>query len=108
MRISAGLGEYFTLVVMLTIEGKNIPADAILYIAVKYDGVIHYLPTLSTTPTPFRANPTETYYEKVYSVPITSIPLKTYTFYAAIMDSQFQFVSNLAETSVKAGTETSN
>lgn len=102
--ICAGLGEYFALALTLNIEG-NIPADAILYIAVQWDGVIHYLPTLSTTPTPFRTNPTETFGENVLSVPLVSVPYNTYTFYAAIMDSQFQFVSNLASSTVQAGTQ---
>ena len=102
--ISAGMGANFTLALTLNIQG-NIPADAILYIAVQWDGVIHYLPSLSTTPTPFRTSPTETYYENVLSVPLVNVPYNTYTFYAAIMDSQFQFVSNLAKSSVTAGTK---
>ncbi len=107
VRINAGMGAYFTLALMLKIEG-NIPEDAILYIAVKWDGVIHYLPTLSTTPTPFRTNPTETYNENVLSVPLVNIPFNKYTFYAAIMDSQFRFVSNLATAEVEAGTTVSD
>ena len=102
VRISAGMGAYFTLALTLDIEG-NIPEDAILYIAVKWDGVIHYLPTLSTTPTPFRTNPTETFYENVLSVPLVNVPFNTYTFYAAIMDSQFRFMSNLATAVIEAG-----
>ena len=105
--ISAGLGMNFSLALTLNIEG-NIPEDAILYIAVKWDGVIHYLPTLSTTPTPFRTNPTETFYENVLSVPLVNVPLNTYTFYAAIMDSQFRFVSNLATAEIEAGTKVSD
>ena len=92
--ISAGLGEGFTLNVMLSIKG-DIPDGASLYIAVLYDGVLHYLPGLGTSPTPFRTHPTETFFEKVLSVPITDIPYKQYTFYAALLDSSSQFVSNL-------------
>jgi len=65
------------------------------YIAVLFDGVLHYLPSLGTSPAPFRTNPSETFFEKVLSVPITGIPYKQYTFYAALLDSSFQFVSNL-------------
>jgi len=100
--ISAGLGEGFTLDLMLFIKG-DIPDGASLYIAVLYDGVLRYLPGLSTSPAPFRTNPSETFYEKVLSVPITSIPFKEYTFYAALLDDSFQFVSNLDTAVVSAG-----
>jgi len=56
---------------------------------------IQNLPSFGTSPEPFRANPSETSFEKVLSVPIASIPYKQYTFYAALLDSSFQFVSNL-------------
>jgi len=92
--ISAGLGEGFTLNLILSIRG-DIPAGASLYVAVLFDGVLHYLPGLGTAPAPFRTNPSETFFEKVLSVPITGIPYKQYTFYAALLDSSFQFVSNL-------------
>jgi len=101
--ISAGLGENFMLELRLSIQG-DVPADAILYIAVQFDGVLYYLPTLASSPAPFRTNPTATYYEKVLSVPITSIPYKEYTFYAAILDGSFKFLSNLDTSVISAGT----
>lgn len=100
--ISAGLGEGFTLDLMLSIQGQ-VPEEAKLYIAVKYDDKLHYLPTLSTTPEPFEENPKETFFEKVLSVGIADIPYKTYTFYAALLNSSFEFVSNLDTAEVKAG-----
>ncbi|MCP4579639.1 MAG: hypothetical protein GY846_25490 [Deltaproteobacteria bacterium] len=100
--ITAGLGEGFTLQLVLSIRG-DIPENASLYIAVKYDGVIHYLPSLTTTPTPFRTNPQETDLETVLSVLINNIPYKEYTFYAALLNNQLELVSNLSSTVVSAG-----
>jgi len=78
VNITVGLGEGLTLQATLSIRG-DIPENASLYIAVKYDGVIHYLPSLATTPTPFRTSPQETDLETVLSVPIDNIPYKEYT-----------------------------
>ena len=100
--ITAGLGEGFTLQATLSIRG-DIPEDASLYIAIKYDGAFHFLPSGTTTMTPFRTDPRETDLETVYSVPISGIPLKEYTFYAALLNSQHQLISNLSSSSVTAG-----
>jgi len=100
--ISAGVGEGFTLDLMLSIKGA-IPEDASLYLAVEFDNVIHFLPNLGTEPEPFRRLPKETYFEKVLSVPVSSIPYKAYTFYAALLDSSMEFVSNLDTAFVSAG-----
>ena len=102
VNITAGLGEGFTLQLVLSIRGE-IPEGASLYIAAKWDGVIHYLPSLATTPTPFRTNPQQTDLETVISVPIGNIPYKEYTFYAALLNSQFELVSNLSSAVVSAG-----
>ena len=53
--------------------------------------------------TPFRTSPQETFLETVYSVSIFDIPLKEYTFYAALLNSQHQLVSNLSSSAVTAG-----
>jgi hypothetical protein len=102
VKITAGLGEGFTLQLVLTIRG-DIPEGASLYIAAKWDGVIHYLPSLATTKTPFRTSPQETDLETVLSVPISNIPYKEYTFYAALLNSQSELVSNLSSAVVSAG-----
>ncbi|MCF8130476.1 MAG: hypothetical protein K9N10_18350 [Deltaproteobacteria bacterium] len=102
VNITAGLGEGFTLQLVLSIRG-DIPEGASLYIAAKWDGVNHYLPSLATTPTPFRTNPRETDLETVLSVPISNIPYKEYTFYAALLNSQLELVSNLSGSVVTAG-----
>jgi hypothetical protein len=95
VNITAGLGEGFTLQATLSIRG-DIPEGASLYIAFKYDGAYHFLPTGTTAMTPFRTNPQETDLETVYSVRISDVPNGEYTFYAALLNSQSQFVSNLA------------
>ena len=100
--ITAGVGEGFTLDLMLSIKG-DIPEDASLYLAVMFDDVIYYLPNLSTSPEPFLLHPEETYFEKVLSVPVSSIPYNEYTFYAALLNSSFEFVSNLDTAFVTAG-----
>jgi len=92
--ISARVGEGFTFDLMLSIQGA-IPEDASLYLAVGFDNVLHFLPNLGTESEPFRSLPKETYSEKVLSVPISSIPYKEYTFYAALLNSSMEFVSNL-------------
>jgi len=95
VNITAGLGEGFTLQATLSIRGE-IPEGASLYVAIKYDGAFHFLPTGTTTMTPFRTNPQETDLETVYSVRISDIPNGEYTFYSALLNSQSEFVSNLA------------
>lgn len=100
--IAAGLGEGFTVDLMLSIKG-DIPEDAALYLAVRYDGVLHYIPGLGASPVPFRSEPAETYHEKVLSVPVSSIPYREYTFYAALLNSSLELVSNLDTAVVSAG-----
>ncbi|MCP4577537.1 MAG: hypothetical protein GY846_14775 [Deltaproteobacteria bacterium] len=102
--ITAGLGEGFTLQATLSIRG-DIPEDASLYIAIKYDGAFHFLPSGTTTMTSFRTNPQETDLETVYSVPISGIPFKEYTFYTALLNSRHELVSNLSSSVVSAGSK---
>ncbi len=104
VNITAGLGEGFTLQATLSIRGE-IPEGASLYIAIKYDGAFHFLPSGTTTMTPFRTDPQETDLETVYSVPISGIPFKEYIFYAALLNSERQFVSNLSSSVVSAGSK---
>ena len=96
------VGEGFTVQLVLSIRG-DIPADASLYIAVEMDGVIRFLPSGSLTPSPFRTNPQDTNFETVLSVPVSSIPYKQYTFYAALLNSQLELVSNLDTAVISAG-----
>jgi hypothetical protein len=102
VNISAGLGEGMTLAVLLSIQGA-VPAGSSLYVAVMANNVIYYLPSFTTTLTPFRTNPTETYLEKILSVPIADIPYNTYTFYAVLLDSSLKLASNLDVAVVTAG-----
>ncbi len=102
--ISAGVGEGFTVQLVLSIRG-DISADASLYIAVKFDDVILFLPSGSPSPSPFRNNPQQTIYETVLSVPVGSIPFKEYTFYAALLNSKLDLVSNLDTAVISAGYE---
>ena len=100
--ISAGVGEGFTVQLVLSIRG-DIPADASLYIAVKIDDATLFLPSGSVSASPFRANPQQTSYETVLSVPVSSIPFKQYTFYAALLNSKLELVSNLDTAVISAG-----
>ncbi len=100
--IAAGLGEGLTIDLMLSVNG-DVPAGAHLYIAVEYDGVFHFLPGMGTAPQPFRTGPSETYFEKVVSWPVTSMPYKEYTFYAGLLNGSLALVSNLDTAAVSAG-----
>ncbi len=100
--ITAGMCENFELCVMLSISG-NIPADAALYLAVQVDGVLYFLPNLSTSVTPFRTHPVETFHEKVLAVPFFSIPYKTYTFYAVLANSSFQIIGEISSSAITGG-----
>jgi hypothetical protein len=100
--IYAGLGEGMKLAVMLSIQGA-VPAGSSLYVAVMVNNILYYLPSFTTTPTPFRTNPTETYLENILSVPITGIPYNTYSFYAVLLDSSLKPSSNLGVSIVTAG-----
>lgn len=97
IKAEIGGGFPLTLQVKVSIRG-DIPEDASLYVAGRWDGVLHYLPSFGTTMTPFDENP-ETGVETVYSVEVDDIPQqKACIFFAALLDSERNFISNIGST----------